>query len=87
MAEINPIHIHPIIIATPFFAYEWILCLGNRRLKIGTIPPRKLPSAWVLFPATQPVGLKTQDADFREYDFLALKVNMLIRKNLHSSRA
>jgi hypothetical protein len=32
----------------------------------------------------QPVGLKTHNADFRENDILALRVNMLIRKNLHS---
>jgi hypothetical protein len=30
----------------------------------------------------QPVGLKTQNADFRENDILALKINMLITKNL-----
>jgi hypothetical protein len=30
----------------------------------------------------QPVGLKTQNADFREKDILALKVNILITNNL-----
>jgi hypothetical protein len=34
------------------------------------------------FSAWQPVGLKTHNADFREKDTLALKVNMLIRNNL-----
>jgi hypothetical protein len=30
----------------------------------------------------QPLGLKTRNADLREKDMLALKVNMLIRNNL-----
>jgi hypothetical protein len=35
----------------------------------------------------QPGGLKTQDVDLREYDILALKLNMLIRITYNSSRA